>query len=95
MQGWSQLVERLLSVLPGTAPFSDWWERVAQPPLALCVTTLFQVFRNMSHCEITGNFPVALTQYFAGDSSLNHGITVSAFPSSSHSDSDEMCAFEA
>jgi hypothetical protein len=42
MQGWSQLVERLPSVLPGTPPFSDWWERVAQPPFALCMTTLFQ-----------------------------------------------------
>lgn len=42
MQGWSQLVEKLPNVLPGTPPFSDWWERVAQPPFAPCVRTLFQ-----------------------------------------------------
>jgi hypothetical protein len=42
MQGWSQLVERLPSVLPGTPAFSDWWERVAQPPFAPCATTLFK-----------------------------------------------------
>ena len=53
------------------------------------------LFRNMSSSETTGNFPVALTQYFAGDSSLDLGITVSAFPSSSHSDSGEVCVFEA
>src|SRR5262247_1587146 len=53
------------------------------------------VFRNMSSSETTGNFPVALTQYFTEDSSLDLGITVSAFPSSSHSDSGEVCVFEA
>ena len=49
------------------------------------------VFRNMSSSETTGNFPVALTQYFTGNSGLRHGINVSAFPSSSHSDSGEVC----
>ena len=48
-------------------------------------------FRNMSSSETTGNSPVAFTQYFTGDSSLHLGITVSAFPSSSHSDSSEVC----
>ena len=42
MQGWSQLVERLPSLLPGTPPMSDWWERVAKPPFASCVTKLFE-----------------------------------------------------
>jgi hypothetical protein len=42
MQGWSQLVERLPSLLPGTPPLSDWWERVAKPPFATCVTKLFE-----------------------------------------------------
>jgi hypothetical protein len=42
MHGWSQLVEALPSVLPGTPPFSDWWGRVAQPPFVTCATTLFQ-----------------------------------------------------
>jgi hypothetical protein len=42
MQGWSQLVERLPSLLPGTPPLSDWWERVAKPPFASCVTKLFE-----------------------------------------------------
>jgi hypothetical protein len=42
MQGWSQLVEKLHSLLPGTPPASDWWERVAKPPFASCVTKLFE-----------------------------------------------------
>ena len=46
-------------------------------------------FRNMSSSETTGNSPVAFTQFFTGDSSLHLGITVSAFPSSSHCDSSE------
>lgn len=42
MQGWSELVERLPAFLPGTRPLSGWWERVAQPPFAPSVTTLFR-----------------------------------------------------
>ena len=53
------------------------------------------VFRNMSSSETTENFPVALTQYFTGDTSLDLGLTVSAFPSPSHSDPSEVCVFEA
>jgi hypothetical protein len=52
-------------------------------------------FRNMSSSETTGNSPIAFTQYFTEDASLQLGITVSAFPSSSHSDSGEVCVFEA
>ena len=47
------------------------------------------VFRNMSSSKTTGNFPAALTQYFTGNTGLRHGINVSAFPSSSHSDPGE------
>jgi hypothetical protein len=47
------------------------------------------VFRNMSPSETPGNFPVALTQCFTGNSGLRHGANVSAFPSSSHSDPGE------
>jgi hypothetical protein len=39
--------------------------------------------------------PLALTQYFTRDSSLYPGIKVSASPLSSHSDSGEVCVFEA
>ena len=53
------------------------------------------LFRNMSSSETTGDSPVALTQYFTRDSSLYHGIKVSASPLSSHSDSGEVCVFEA
>ena len=42
MHGWTQLVERLPSFLPGTPPMPDWWERVAKPPFAACVTKLFE-----------------------------------------------------
>ena len=42
MQGWAQLVERLPSLLPGTPPLSDWWERVAKPPFVPCLTELFE-----------------------------------------------------
>jgi hypothetical protein len=49
------------------------------------------VFRSMSSSETTGNFPVALTQYFTGNAGLRHGINVSAFPSPSHSDPGEEC----
>lgn len=42
MPGWSELVERLPAVLPGTLTLSDWWERVAKPPFAPSVTTLYR-----------------------------------------------------
>jgi len=42
MQGWSQFVEWLPRLLPGTPPLSDWWERVAKPPFSPCVTKLFE-----------------------------------------------------
>jgi hypothetical protein len=42
MEGWSHLVEQLPSLLPGTPPLSDWWERVAKPPFASSVTTLYK-----------------------------------------------------
>ena len=51
------------------------------------------VFRNMSSSETTGNFPVALTQYFTGNTGLRHGINVSAFPSPSHSDPSKGVSF--
>ena len=47
------------------------------------------LFRNMSSSETTGNPSVAYTQYFTEDAGLQLLGTVSAFPSSSHSDSDE------
>src|ERR1041385_321743 len=47
------------------------------------------VFRNMSSSTTTGNFPVAFTQCFTGNSGLRHEGSVSAFPSPSHSDSGE------
>ena len=53
------------------------------------------VFRNMSSSETTGNSSAALAQYFTENSGLQLGIKVSAFPSSSHSDSGEVCVFEA
>src|SRR5215469_14010546 len=45
----------------------------------------------MSSSVTTGNFPAALTQYYTGNTSLRHGLNVSAFPSSSHSDPSEEC----
>jgi hypothetical protein len=42
MRGWSQLIESLPSLLPGTPPPSDWWERVAKPPFAPSVATLYK-----------------------------------------------------
>src|ERR1035441_4791798 len=47
------------------------------------------LFHNMSPSETTGNPSVAYTQYFTEDAGLQLQITVSAFPSSSHSDSGE------
>jgi hypothetical protein len=52
-------------------------------------------FHNMSSSETTGNFSAACTQYFTENTGLQLGIKVSAFPSSSHSDSGEECVFEA
>jgi hypothetical protein len=52
-------------------------------------------FHNMSSSETTGNSSAALAQYFTENSGLQLGIKVSAFPSSSHSDSGEVCVFEA
>jgi D-ala-D-ala dipeptidase len=49
------------------------------------------IFRNMSPSETPGNFPVALTQFFTGNTGLRHGINISAFPSPLHSDSGEEC----
>jgi hypothetical protein len=53
------------------------------------------LFHDMSSSETTGNFSAAFTQFFTENSGLQLGITVSAFPSSSHSDSGEVCVFEA
>jgi len=53
------------------------------------------LFRNMSSSKTTGNLSDALTQYFTENTGLQLGIKVSAFPSSSHSDSGEVCVFEA
>ena len=53
------------------------------------------LFHNMSPSETTGNFPAACTQYFTENTGLQLGIKVSAFPTSSHSDSGEECVFEA
>jgi len=49
------------------------------------------IFRNMSSSVTTGNFPAVLTQYYTGNTSLRHGLNVSAFPSFSHSDPSEEC----
>ena len=40
-------------------------------------------------------FEKAFKRFFTENSGLQLGITVSAFPSSSHSDSGEVCVFEA
>jgi hypothetical protein len=52
-------------------------------------------FTTMSSSETTGNFSAACTQCFTENTGLQLGIKVSAFPSSSHSDSGEGCVFEA
>ena len=44
--------------------------------------------------ETTGNFSAAFAQYFTENAGLQLGIKVSAFPSSSPSDSREECIFE-
>src|SRR5215831_16826379 len=41
MRGWSELLERLPSLLPGVPPSSEWWERVAKPPFASFATRLY------------------------------------------------------
>jgi hypothetical protein len=51
------------------------------------------VFRNMSSSETTGNPSAAHTQYFTEDAGLRLHITVSAFPTPPHSDSDEGDCF--
>src|SRR5260370_40250137 len=51
------------------------------------------LFHNMSSSETTGNSSAALTQYFTENSGLQLAIKVSSFPSSSHSDSRELCVF--
>jgi hypothetical protein len=53
------------------------------------------VFRNLSSSETTGNFPLALTQSFTGNTGLHLRMTVSAFPSPSHSDPGEGVHFVA
>jgi hypothetical protein len=47
------------------------------------------LFRNMSPSGTTGNSSAALIQYLTEDAGLQLQVTVSAFPSSSHSDSRE------
>jgi len=42
MQGWDELVQQLPIRLPNALSFSEWWERVAQPPFALSLTTLYK-----------------------------------------------------
>ena len=51
------------------------------------------LFHNMSSSTTTGNSSAARTQYFAEDTSLQLRMTVSAFPSSSHSDPGEGTSF--
>src|SRR5260370_32183529 len=82
-------------------------ERHTIPPDSLCCATglarqpttgselSLMLFHNMSSSETTGNSSAALTQYFTENSGLQLGIKVSAFPSSSHSASGEVCVFEA
>jgi hypothetical protein len=51
------------------------------------------LFRNMSSSTTTGNSSAACTQYFAEDPSLQLRMTVSAFPSPSHSDPRKGVSF--
>ena len=53
------------------------------------------IFHNMSPSETTGNSSAAHTQCFTENAGLQLQLTVSAFPSSSHSDSREGIVFEA
>ncbi len=41
MDGWAALTDALPMLLPGTLDKSQWWQRIAQPPFAANVTTLF------------------------------------------------------
>ena len=51
------------------------------------------LFRNMSSSTTTGNSSAAFTQCFTEDTSLHLRMTVSAFPSPSHSDPSEGVSF--
>jgi hypothetical protein len=51
------------------------------------------IFHSMSPSETTGNFSAAHTQYFAENAGLQLRLKVSAFPTSSHSDSGEGHCF--
>jgi hypothetical protein len=51
------------------------------------------VFHNMSSSETTGNSSAAPTQFFTENAGLRLQITVSAFPTPPHSDSDEGDCF--
>jgi len=51
------------------------------------------LIHNMSSSTTTGNSSAACTQYLTEDPSLQLRMTVSAFPSSSHSDSGEGLSF--
>ena len=42
MRGWSELLEQLPSRLRGLPPSAEWWERVAKPPFASCMTKLYE-----------------------------------------------------
>ena len=52
--------------------------RPRQPTAGSELSLMF--FRNMSSSETTGNFPAAFTQCLTGNSDLQLGIKVSAFP---------------
>jgi hypothetical protein len=51
------------------------------------------LFHSMSSSETTGNFSAASTQCFTENAGLQLQLTVSAFPTSSHSDSREGDCF--
>ena len=54
------------------------------------------LFHNMSPSETTGNSPAALAQYFTADAGLQPGIRKFRHSRrTSHSDSGEVCVFEA
>ena len=42
MQGWSKLIDQLPSALPSAPAPADPWERVAFPPFAPSLTTIFK-----------------------------------------------------
>lgn len=41
MDGWSALIDAVPRLLPGTTSKAEWWDKVAQLPLAVNPTTLF------------------------------------------------------